>query len=134
MTEQGYQSKIIKRIEAMGGIAINGNFTKAGTADLVCGYPVELEELVRRGEFSVFETTHRLLHLHIEVKTEKDYHRVFRSIQEIEGRYVFNEDTKSLKKHEYLQITKLNKLRDLGGLGLIAWNFEQVEEYVNEQK
>ena len=142
MTEAGYQSKIIKSIEDIGGIAINGNFTKAGTADLVCGYPkptkvlsdTEIGYLIMTYGNAVLDENLRdniLLHLHVEVKTKHDYERVFRSIKEIDDRYVFNEDTKSLKKHEYLQITKLNLVRDKGGLGLIAWSFEQVKEYVD---
>ncbi len=117
MKEAGYQAKIIKGIEGIGGVVVNGNYTKAGIADLVCGYPVNS----------------RLLHLHVEVKTEKDYYRVFSSITEKGGVYDFHDNTKSLKKHEFLQITKLNMLRRMGGLGLIAWSFEQVKEYVDGQ-
>ncbi len=117
-TEAYYQKKIINSIEDIGGVVVNGQYSKAGIADLICGYPI----------------LHKLLHLHVEVKTPKDYDRVFRSIKEVEDRYVFNEDTRSLKKHEHLQITKLNMLRDRGGLGLIAHSFEQVKEYVNENK
>lgn len=127
MTEQGYQSKIIKAIEAIGGVAINGNFTTAGTADLICGYPWTI--MTKQGYD--FKPRVILLHLHIEVKTPFDYDRVFRSIYEEDGYYHFKDDIKSLKKHEYLQITKLNKLRKLGGLGLIAHSFEQVKEYVD---
>lgn len=115
MKEQDYQSKIIKAIEALGGIAINGQYTKAGTADLICGYPIK----------------GHLMHLHIEVKTEEDYHRVFRSIEEIEGLYVFKDNIKSLKPHEYLQITKLNDVRKKGGLALLAYEINQVKEYIN---
>lgn len=132
MKEQSYQSKIIKAIESKGGVAINGNFTKAGTADLICGYPVCLDVDGRYTMYDGEEGIPVLLHLHIEVKTEVDYHRVFRSIQEVNGRYVFNEDTKSLKKHEFLQITKLNQLRDRGGLGLIAYDIKQVEGYMDD--
>lgn len=134
MKEQDYQTKIIKAIEAIGGVAINGNFTKAGTADLICGWPVIVEELYRDKEHSEFRSTKKLLHVHVEVKTKYDYARVFRSIYEDEDRYIFNENTKSLKEHEYLQITKLNSVRNKGGLALIAYSFEQVERYVNANK
>jgi len=125
MTESGYQKKIIDSIEAIGGIAVNGNFTKAGTADLVCGYPIEVHSLMTNSRKTY------LRHLHVEVKTKHDYERVFKSIEEVDGLYVFKDNIKSLKKHEYLQITKLNHLRDIGGLGLIAHSFEQVKEYVD---
>ena len=128
MKEQDYQTKIIKGIEAIGGEAINGNFTKAGTADLICGWPYIVDSSEKFKGYTISEP--RLLHLHVEVKTPEDYERVFRSIEEVDGRYVFKEDTSSLKKHETLQITKLNRVRDKGGLGLIAHSFEQVKEYV----
>ena len=138
MTEQGYQSKIIKDIERIGGIAINGNFSKKGTADLICGYPIITEVFSLPVDFPEqsivqMKAKTRLLHLHIEVKTPKDYDRVMRSIVEIDGQYEFNECTKSLKEHEYLQITKLNLVRKKGGLGLIAHSFEQVVDYVKKE-
>lgn len=125
MKEADYQKKIIKAIESIGGTAINGKFSITGTADLICGYPFKaIRALPDLTEYTV------LRHLHVEVKTPKDYDRVFRSIEEVEGRYVFKEDIKSLKPHEYLQITKLNIERDKGGLALIAHSFEQVKDYV----
>ena len=139
MKEQGYQSKLIKAIEEIGGEVINGNFTKAGVADLVCGYPVVVTPLtdseegyliMNYGTAVLDDQPKILVHLHVEVKTQYDYDRVFRSIKEIDGYYVFNEDTTSLKKHEYLQITKLNKVRQKGGKALLAWSFEQVKEYM----
>ena len=118
MLETGYQSKIIKRIKGIFGVAINGKYTETGTADLICGWPkVIYEEVV-------------LIHLHIEVKTEKDYNRVFKSIYEEDGLYKFKDNISSLKEHEYLQITKLNEVRKLGGKALIAWDFSQVKEYM----
>ena len=125
MLEAGYQNKIIKHIELIGGIAINGSYSKAGIADLICGWP-HYEEKVRWQQ-SVLT----LIHLHVEVKTEKDYHRVMKAVTEVEGFYVIDEDSKALKPHEYLQITKLNIVRERGGKGLIAWNFEQVREYMD---
>ena len=102
MNESGYQSKIIKSIEAIGGTAINGNFTIAGTADLICGYPIwYYHESFGKDMLALF-------HLHVEVKTKYDYERVMRSVYEKDGYYCFREDTKSLKAHEFLQITKLN--------------------------
>lgn len=118
MKEQDYQTKIIKSIEAIGGIAINGNFTKAGTADLICGYPI----------------AGILHHVHIEVKTPYDYDRVFRAIDEEDGYYKFKDDVRPLKKHEYLQITKLNSVRKLGGLALVAYDIKQVQEYINDNR
>jgi len=111
-TESYYQSKIIKEIEKQGGRAINGTFTKKGEADLQCGY------LFRN----------RLYDLAIEVKTEKDYFRVMSCLKIVNNRYVI-ENSKKLKPQETLQISKLNNVRDLGGLALLAWNYNQVEAY-----
>ena len=38
MLESGFQKKIIRGIQEEGGVAINGKYTIAGTADLICGY------------------------------------------------------------------------------------------------
>ena len=127
MTEQGYQSKIIKAIEGIGGVVVNGTYSKAGIADLICGWPTYYEKVVGQHAEIV------LIHLHIEVKTEKDYERVMRSVcEEKGGLYHFESVTTSLKKHEFLQITKLNAVRKLGGKALIAWSIQQVEDYMNE--
>lgn len=134
MKEQGYQSKIIKGIEGIGGIVINGQYSKAGTADLICGWPKNLDVLVRDGEYSEIRPRETLLHLHVEVKTEEDYHRVMRSVYTEEGLYKVRQVHKSLKKHEMLQIAKLNEVRTKGGYGLFAYSFEQVEEYMHAQE
>ena len=115
MLESGYQKKIIDSIKAMGGTAFTGQFP-TGQADLVCGWPKDKV----------------LLYLEVEVKTEKDYYRVMQSVDLVDGRYRIKEDCKSLKKHEYLQITKLNQTRGKGGLALLAYSFEQVKEYVDD--
>ena len=95
-----------------GGRAVNGMYSLTGEADLQCGYPYEGV----------------LLDLVVEVKTEIDYYRVMKCIDIIDKRYVLN-GTKGLKEHEALQIHKINVARNLGGLGLIAFNFEQVKEF-----
>ena len=115
MRESGYQRKLIKAIEAMGGWAVNGNFTKDGEADLQCGFPVN----------------GRLHYLALEVKSEKEYHRVMKCVDLVKGEYVLN-GNKGLKKHEPLQIEKINMVRSRGGLALVAWNINQVKEYVND--
>ncbi len=114
MTEQQYQSKIIKSIEDIGGIVVNGSYTKAGIADLICGYPIE----------------NRLIHLHIEVKTEAAYKTLFdKNIIELEGFYVCN---KKFTGREVLQAYKLNEVRRRGGLALFAYSFEQVKAYCSK--
>lgn len=111
MREARYQSKIIKDVQDEGGVAINGNFTANGEADLQCGIP-------RDG---------RLLHVAIEVKTEKDYYRVMRCI---DSNYnIINRD--GLKEHEPLQMAKIRRNRKLGGLALVAYSFKQVTEYMD---
>lgn len=125
MRESAFQSKIIKKIESIGGEAINGRYTKAGIADLICGYPV------------VIGDRELLLHIHIEVKTKADWYRVMQSVEELNisltdkpmYRY-FIKNKKYLKSHETLQITKLNEVREKNGLAIVAYEFEQVEEYI----
>lgn len=123
MKESAYQSKIIKAIEAIGGEVVNGRYTKVGIADLVCGYPYTIQD------------TSVLLHLHVEVKTQKDWNRVMQSVDEVydesvKGYRYFIKNKKYLKDHELLQVTKLNTVRDKGGLAMLAYEFKQVQEYV----
>ena len=116
MLEGGYQKKIIDSIKAIGGTAFTGQFP-TGQADLVCGWPKD----------------GRLLYLEVEVKTKENYHRVMQSMDLVKGRYIIKDDCKSLKKHEYLQITKINNTRANDGLALLAYSFEQVKEYIDGQ-
>ncbi len=111
MQESKYQAKIIKSINQNGGVAINGMYSAIGEADLQCGIP-------RDGI---------LVHVAVEVKTEKDYYRVMRCIDEDYN--VTNE--KGLKKHEPLQMAKIRRNRRLGGKALVAFNYKQVMDYVN---
>ena len=116
MLEQAYQSKIIKAIEAAGGHAINGTYSKSGEADLQCGIPVKVHDRTI------------LVHVAIEVKTEKDYLRVMSGIDDD-----YNlTDSKKLKPHEPLQMAKIRRLRNKGGLALVAFNYRQVLEYIDE--
>jgi len=122
MLEAGYQSKIIKEINSIGGHAINGTYSKSGEADLQCGIPIIIDEIYggrRRGKKI-------LIHCAIEVKTEKDYDRVMRAVDEDYNVI----DSKPLKKHEPLQMAKIRLLRKKGGLALVAYNFKQVMDYV----
>ena len=114
MKEQTYQKKIITDLEKFGGYAVNGIYTKDGEADLQTGYPVNgiLQYLV------------------IEVKTKHDYERVMSGIEDENGIYQIT-NVKKLKPHEPLQIHKINLVRRKGGLGLVAYCFKQVQEYVN---
>ena len=122
MKEQAYQSRIIKEIEAIGGHVVNGNYTKAGEADLQCGIPVEY---CPAGDSHVPETI--LVHCAVEVKTQYDYGRVMECVDEDYNII----KTAGLKKHEVLQITKLRMLRNKGGLALVAYNFKQIMDYVH---
>ena len=121
MLESSYQNKIIKSIEAIGGVVVNGTYSKSGEADLQCGWPTYYEKVV--GQHSVMV----LLHLAVEVKTEKDYYRVMKCIN---ADYTLNGKT-GLKDHEPMQMAKIRRNRKLGGLALVAYSFEQVKEYVD---
>jgi hypothetical protein len=128
MLEAGYQKKIMNAIEAMGGWAVNGNYTKTGEPDLQCGYPMDVLREDMSGEIAALAHTTILAYIAIEVKTEADYHRVMSALND---NYEIV-DIKKLKEHEPLQIHKVNEIRRRGGLALVAWNIEQVKEYVNE--
>lgn len=125
MTEQAYQSKIIKSIEADGGVVVNGTYSKAGIADLVCGYPIELTTMATDSEII-------LQHLHVEVKTKEAYEKLMRNnIEEVEGLYICKP---WFKGREVLQAHKLNEVRKRGGLALFAYSYLQVKEYIDEYK
>ncbi len=132
MTEGRFQSVIIKKIEDRGGHVINGNYTKAGEADLQCGFPVttDVVENVQHDWDMGFITNTKtfLVYLAVEVKTDKDYDRIMSGLDEDYN--VIND--KKLKKHEFVQMAKIRAVRSKGGLAIVAWNFEQIEEYVNE--
>jgi len=128
MRESGYQSKIIKGIIADGGTAITGTL-KTGEADIQAGYPYSI---MAKQDMS-FKPKIILVKLAVEVKTPQDYARVMRGVKEVDGLYeIFNETP--LKEHESLQIFKLNNVRKRGGFALIAHSYEQVKEYMNENK
>jgi len=136
MLESSYQSKIIKSIEALGGVVVNGSFSKTGEADLQCGWPIKQRELtdaeeydliVRYGTVVLDDIGPKLIHLAVEVKTEKDYHRVMKCIN---ADYTLNGKT-GLKEHEPMQMAKIRRNRKLGGLALVAYSFKQVKEYVD---
>ena len=126
MTEQAYQKKIIKAIKADGGHAFTGSFPK-GEADIVAG----VKTLWYNRDRGMMEA--KLLFAQIEVKTEHDYHRVMNSLVELDGVLEIH-NRKGLKDHEPLQIAKINKIRSLGGLGLFAFEYKQVKEYINDNK
>ena len=107
----------MKDIEADGGHVVNGTYSKAGEADLQAGIPVTI------GDKEI------LIHCAIEVKTEKDYHRVMRAIDDDYN--IIN--SKPLKSHETLQLTKIRLLRKKGGLALVAYNYGQVLEYIHNE-
>ncbi len=129
MKEQQYQAKIIKAIESRGGHVINGQFTRAGEADLQCGYPVDIGTPGVNKDIALF-------YLAVEVKTEKDYHRVMKCIETYTNddgiELIKPNGQKGLKSHESLQIAKISNVRRKGGLAIIAYSFEQVEQYVKD--
>ena len=133
--EQYFQSKIIKAIESRGGHAITGTFSRAGEADIQAGYPVtHYTSYADETTLSGIAVSKRikLYYLAVEVKTEKDYARVMKCINIVDGLYQIIADCKGLKPHEPLQITKINNVRKKGGLAIIAYDFKQVEQYVKE--
>ena len=147
MLESKYQSNIIKAIEAIGGVVVNGTYSKSGEADLQCGWPIlDVEARDKKYPDSIKHTlvlTHgsvvldeldeeftTLLHLAVEVKTKQDYFRVMKCIN---SDYTLNGKT-GLKKHEPLQMVKIRRNRARGGLALVAYSFEQVKDYVDESK
>jgi len=118
--EQYYQKRIIDWFIKIGGTAITGTLP-TGEADIQAGYPYNI------GVKQV------LLNVMVEVKTEFDYHRVMRCITEIDGLYVIDKSCGSLKKHETLQIIKLNNVRKKGGMALLAYSVAQVIEYIDKE-
>ena len=113
MAEQYNQKKIIKWFRDIGGTAITGTLP-SGEADIQAGYPF----------------LGRLINVMVEVKDEPNYHRVMRAVEEVNGLYVII-DKVPLKKHESLQIYKLNNVRKRGGLALFAYSVAQVVEYLD---
>ena len=129
MLEAGYQSKIINKIKERGGWAVNGNYTTDGEADLQCGIPLWVGKYLD-GDDPIWESKKVLLYVAVEVKTEKDYHRVMSGIDKDYNVI----DKKKLKKHEPLQMAKIRKVRSLGGLALVAFEYNQIMGYINESK
>lgn len=134
MHESGYQSKLINGIIGLGGSAITG-VLKTGEADIQAGYPVEVgkhnQAMKGRPEGYITFTT-ILAKLAVEVKTPEDYDRVMSGLVEVDGLYKIVNKAR-LKKHEPLQVYKLNDLRKRGGLALFAHSLDQVKAYVEEQ-
>jgi len=129
MLESGYQKKIMDKWEEAGGHVVNGIYSKSGEADLQGGFPISIGNEV--AEIGAPVTPIMLLvHLVVEVKTEEDYHRVMGCLVEEDGLYRILPGVKGLKDHEPMQIKKINEVRKRGGLGLIAWDFSQVQTYV----
>jgi len=128
MLEQYYQSKLIKDIEEMGGHAVNGTYSKTGEADLQCGIPLWVGKYMD-GDGPIWEQRKILVHVAIEVKTEKDYARVMKGI---DNDYNITHKP-ALKKHEPLQMAKIRQLRKKGGLALVAYNLKQVMEYMHKE-
>jgi len=127
MTEAYFQKKIMNKIESIGGHVINGKYTRTGEADLQCGYPITITWDTGDKEYGEEGRTF-LFHLCVEVKTPKDYERVMRAIDKDYNII----DQKPLKKHEALQIAKIRQVRKKGGLALVAYSFDQVKQYVEE--
>ena len=125
MLEGGYQSKIIKSIEAIGGHAVNGTYSKSGEADLQCGIPVYVGKYMD-GDGPIWESKKVLIHVAVEVKTEENYHRVMRAVDDDYNVI----DSTPLKAHEPLQMAKIRRLRRKGGLAIVAYNFKQVMDYI----
>ena len=125
MKEAYYQSKIMKCIKDDGGVVVNGNYTSAGEADLQCGIRCIIDEI----KVGRREPKQILIYCAVEVKTEEDYHRVMKGIDE---NYNIIDKAK-LKKHEPLQMAKIRDTRKRGGLALVAYNYRQVLQYISEE-
>lgn len=123
--ESKCQAKLINDLEKLGGHVINGIYTKAGEGDLQCGYPININ-------LSIVSYKTFLHYLVIEVKSENDYYRVMKGVEEIDGFYILT-DLKHLKDHEILQIHKLNTVRRKGGLAVLAFNIKQVNDYISNK-
>ena len=80
MKESGFQAKIIKAVEANGGVVVNGIYSKAGIADLVAGMPCKVPSNKEIGTACCVAIPNItiLRHIHIEVKTKDDYAKLFR--------------------------------------------------------
>jgi len=138
MLESGFQKKIITSIEDIGGVVVNGTYSKSGIADLICGWPMPVKKLTEKEKYylvidygtAVLDMQPQiLLHLHVEVKTKTDYNKLFKkNIKEVNGLYIVDPE---FSGREVLQAHKLNDVRKRGGLALFAYSFEQVQEYVN---
>jgi len=125
MNEQAHQTKIINMIKNNGGWAVNGNFTLAGEPDLQCAVPVKIDNIM----YGRRETKQILIYVAVEVKDEFNYHRVMDAIDAFYN--VVNK--KKLKHHEVLQMAKIKEIRKRGGLALVAYNYKQIMEYVDEE-
>ena len=144
-TETYYQSKIIKSMIADGGTAVTGTL-KTGEADIQGGMPYLIKErmpseddlyhlTIQYGSVAIDdakEDASILRNIVVEVKTPDNYKRVMRAIKEVDGLYEIV-DPVPLKKHEPLQIHKINNVRQRGGLGIIAHSYAQVKEYLDAQ-
>ena len=122
-TETYYQSKIIKSMIADGGTAVTGTL-KTGEADIQGGMPMVYFHDGKCDDITI------LRNIVVEVKTPDNYKRVMRAIKEVDGLYEIV-DPVPLKKHEPLQIHKINNVRQRGGLGIIAHSYAQVKEYLD---
>ena len=125
-TEAYYQKKIIERMIANGGTAVTGTL-KTGEADIQGSLPMSLK--TRKG--MAFVDTTILATVIVEVKTPFNYDRIMRAVREENGfLLIFNEVP--LKKHEKLQIYKLNEVRKRGGVAMIAHSYDQVKQRLEE--
>ena len=124
MAEKYYQTKMMKGIRSLGGYVINGTYSTSGEADLQCGFPVWVQD-----DFAPIGIRKKILvYLALEAKDKENYHRVMSAITK---NYKIKDRSK-LKPHEPLQINKIRKVRKLGGLALVAYNIEQVQNYIKE--
>ena len=106
-SEQAIQTKIIKNLEQNhNAYVVNGIFSKSGIPDLVIGLPITKDQAMKH-----FEQNELLsIFLGIEVKKPET-------------------QTNTSKLQEY----HLGAIQSKGGLSLVAWDSQMVDNYLEEQ-
>ena len=105
MKEQDYQKKIVKLLEDRGAYTAKVIVaSKKGVPDIVACVPMSKEQVLKR-----FETTDTIgVFMGIEVKTPSTMNNVSK-----------------------LQEYNLKKINDAGGIAIVAWSVNRIEEICN---
>lgn len=120
MRESYSQQKIISHIQRrLNGVAITGIYSTNGEADVQSGVPIEIYGI----EIMAL--------VRIEVKTPDNFERVMSALREENDRYIIT-DLSKLKKHEPLQVAKINETRDKHGVAFFASTPKEVDYYLEK--